>query len=205
MSTIRFRWLLIWGMLLGLTPNSLWAVKDYVTIGVNQMMTDKAIEFSNYDSDAGAANAFEDESPDVQQIFFQREIYLSGSKEAPIYLNLGISGLWMQSDQFSGSGLGVFTDVRYGKRVSVALGIESGAFNGTLAATRSDGTTERYERLDGTYSAPLYFKLALEQDFNKVNISLFYIQKDFQFETSPAFPTDEMPYRGAGLSLGFPF
>ncbi len=187
-----------------ITPSA-WAAKDYVTIGAYQMSTPSAVPFSELDEEAtGTDYAYQDEEPDVQQIYYQREIEIAGSRDAPLYLNFGIDGLWMSTEQIYLSGLGGHAGLRYGRRVTLELGLEGGTVRGTLAGERDDGT-QRFERLTGSYLNPYYLKIGVEGEFDRVSIRAFYIQKKFNFSVSPEFPSDDLSYYGGGFALGFPF
>ena len=198
--------------------SSLAIAKDnYVTFGVMQLSTAETIPFAEYYrysySSSGLTNhytGFKDEKPDLRQIFFQRDLYLTGTKNSPLYFNYGWIGHWIETEKYIQSGYGFYGEIKYGRGVSISLGWENGTTNGNVRGywANYDSTIgyyggERTVEYKGQYSSPMYFRLNLEQEFDTKLVSLFYISKKIEFSTEEEFPVDALPYQGLGLSIGF--
>jgi len=198
--------------------SSLAIAKDnYVTFGVMQLSTAETIPFAEYyrysyevNSSSVSYTGFKDEKPDLRQIFFQRDLYLTGTKNSPLYFNYGWIGHWIETEKYIQSGYGFYGEIKYGRGVSISLGWENGTTNGNVRGywANYDSTIgyyggERTVEYKGQYSSPMYFRLNLEQEFDTKLISLFYISKKIEFSTEEEFPVDALPYQGLGLSIGF--
>jgi len=199
--------------------SSLAIAKDnYVTFGVMQLSTAETIPFAEYyrtfytdSSDSASYTGFKDEKPDLRQIFFQRDLYLTGTKNSPLYFNYGWIGHWIETEKYIQSGYGFYGEIKYGRGVSISLGWENGTTNGNVRGywLNYDSTIgyyyhgERTVEYKGQYSSPMYFRLNLEQEFDTKLVSLFYISKKIEFSTEEEFPVDALPYQGLGLSIGF--
>jgi len=191
--------------------SSLAIAKDnYVTFGVMQLSTAETIPFAEYYRNS-YNTGFKDEKPDLRQIFFQRDLYLTGTKNSPLYFNYGWIGHWIETEKYIQSGYGFYGEIKYGRGVSISLGWENGTTNGNVRGywLNYDSTIgyyyagERTVEYKGQYSSPMYFRLNLEQEFDTKLISLFYISKKIEFSTEEEFPVDALPYQGLGLSIGF--
>ena len=195
--------------------SSLAIAKDnYVTFGVMQLSTAETIPFKEYYRESSPSGdfstGFKDEKPDLRQIFFQRDLYLTGTKNSPLYFNYGWIGHWIETETYIQSGYGFYGEIKYGRGVSISLGWENGTTNGNVRGywANYDSTIgyyggERTVEYKGQYSSPMYFRLNLEQEFDTKLISLFYISKKIEFSTEEEFPVDALPYQGLGLSIGF--
>jgi len=201
--------------------SSLAIAKDnYVTFGVMQLSTAETIPFAEYYrysySSSGLTNhytGFKDEKPDLRQIFFQRDLYLTGTKNSPLYFNYGWIGHWIETEKYIQSGYGFYGEIKYGRGVSISLGWENGTTNGNVRGSMLyyDYSNNNYyyyfsevtHEYKGQYSSPMYFRLNLEQEFDTKLVSLFYISKKIEFSTEEEFPVDALPYQGLGLSIGF--
>ena len=201
--------------------SSLAIAKDnYVTFGVMQLSTAETIPFAEYyrnsyegPSSSVSYTGFKDEKPDLRQIFFQRDLYLTGTKNSPLYFNYGWIGHWIETEKYIQSGYGFYGEIKYGRGVSISLGWENGTTNGNVRGYRInsyyDGSSTKFygeevtHEYKGQYSSPMYFRLNLEQEFDTKLVSLFYISKKIEFSTEEEFPVDALPYQGLGLSIGF--
>ena len=196
--------------------SSLAIAKDnYVTFGVMQLSTAETIPFKEYyregSPSGGFSTGFKDEKPDLRQIFFQRDLYLTGTKNSPLYFNYGWIGHWIETEKYIQSGYGFYGEIKYGRGVSISLGWENGTTNGNVRGSTLyyDGSFNNYyvsevtHEYKGQYSSPMYFRLNLEQEFDTKLVSLFYISKKIEFSTEEEFPVDALPYQGLGLSIGF--
>jgi len=195
--------------------SSLAIAKDnYVTFGVMQLSTAETIPFAEYYRYSYSGNGytgFKDEKPDLRQIFFQRDLYLTGTKNSPLYFNYGWIGHWIETEKYIQSGYGFYGEIKYGRGVSISLGWENGTTNGNVRGSTLyyDGSFNNYyvsevtHEYKGQYSSPMYFRLNLEQEFDTKLVSLFYISKKIEFSTEEEFPVDALPYQGLGLSIGF--
>ena len=202
------------------------AKDNYVTFGIMQLSTAETIPFADrynryeqvHSNVISKENDFKDENPDIQQFYFHRELYLTGTKNSPLYFNYGWIGHWIETERYHQSGYGLYGEVKYGRGVSITLGWENGTTNGTVTGSGfifNDNNClspcsysiiadeERSVNFKGQYSAPMYFRLNLEQEFDTKLVSLFYISKKIEFSTEEEFPIDALPYQGLGLSIGF--